>query len=445
MTVSATDSFVYREGNGVATTFPFSFRADSVETVYVDLIYADGSTRPLLVSEYTVELSGVGGNVTTQLSEPIAVDQRLYIWRDTPIEQEVSIGQQVGYNPAVVESVWDRLTMSLQELAGKLKLTMSLPPGSDESLTIEQLLAASSAAEAAAIAAANSAASAAAKENSMLRWRGAWQTGVAYAPSDIVHATGSSYVCLVAHTAGTGEDWLTVWGLFAAQGAAGAGTGDMLKSENLSGLTDVSMARANLGLPQLLCQTGMVVAFAGATAPQGWIACAGQTIGNAASGATYANADAQALFAHMWSQFDNTLLPILDSAGAASVRGANAAADWSANKRLPILDLRGEFVRGLDASRGVDSGRALGTAQGDANKAHNHSVTDPGHTHSVTTGSRATDNPMTTRVERSGTVNNSAQNIANAAVSATTGITIGNSGGDEARPRNVALLYCIKL
>lgn len=255
MTVSATDSFVYREGNGVTTTFPFSFRADSEETVFVELIFADGSTRPLLTSEYTVDLTGNGGSVTTQLPEPIAVDQRLYIWRDTPIEQEVSIGQQVGYNPAVVESVWDRLTMSLQELAGKLKLTMSLPPGSDESLTIEQLVAASSAAEAAAIAAANSAASAAAKENSMLRWRGAWQTGVAYAPSDIVHAAGSSYVCLVAHTAGTGEDWLTVWGLFAAQGAAGSGTGDMLKSENLSGLTNKAFARNNLELNALASAT----------------------------------------------------------------------------------------------------------------------------------------------------------------------------------------------
>lgn len=257
MTVSATDSFVYREGNGVTTTFPFPFRVDSEETVKVDLIFADGSTRPLLVSEFTVGLAGVGGNVTTQLSEPIAADQRLYIWRDTPIEQEVSVGQQVGYNPAVVESVWDRLTMSLQELAAKLALTLSVPPGSDTASAIETAINAANAAAVAAstaqdeaAAAAQSAEAAAAAENSLLEWKGSWATSTSYEPSDIVREAGSSYVCVIAHTSDVFATDLSAgrWQMFAQQGAAGPGSGDMLAANNLSDLADAPTARSNLGL-----------------------------------------------------------------------------------------------------------------------------------------------------------------------------------------------------
>ena len=43
-----------------------------------------------------------------------------------------------------------------------------------------------------------------------------------------------------------------------------------------------------------------------------------------------------------------------------------------------LPDLRGEFIRGLDAGRGVDSGRALGSFQADEIKAHTHTITTGG-------------------------------------------------------------------
>ncbi|WP_240355811.1 tail fiber protein [Pectobacterium polaris] len=71
--------------------------------------------------------------------------------------------------------------------------------------------------------------------------------------------------------------------------------------------------------------TGIPLPFPGAVAPAGWLKCNGQ-------------------------QFDKAQYPILTS-------------------RYPsgfLPDLRGEFVRGWDDARGVDAGRALMSAQGDA-------------------------------------------------------------------------------
>lgn len=128
----------------------------------------------------------------------------------------------------------------------------------------------------------------------------------------------------------------------------------------------------------------------------------GRTIGSAASGATErANADTAALFAILWAE-DSTLFPIQDSAGGATTRGASAAADFAANKRLPLPDLRGRVLAGKDnaggtpanrltsATAGVD-GTKVGAAGGSQSHtltsaqmpAHNHGVTDPGHGHAA--------------------------------------------------------------
>lgn len=167
--------------------------------------------------------------------------------------------------------------------------------------------------------------------------------------------------------------------------------------------------------------TGAIQGFARSTAPSGWLKANGQTIGNAASGATNrANADTEALFTLLWTEHDNTVLPIQTSAGAASTRGASAAADYAANKRLPLPDYRGEFMRGLDDGRGVDTGRVLGSAQADELKSHTH--TGAVRLFAPSTGQAASNSP-------------------NYISSQDTGAT----GGAETRPRNLAALVCIKL
>jgi hypothetical protein len=85
--------------------------------------------------------------------------------------------------------------------------------------------------------------------------------------------------------------------------------------------------------------------FARATAPTGWVAGDGTTIGNVGSGATRANADTFALFNAWWGWYTDAQLPILTSAGAGSTRGASAAADWAALKRMTVFDVRERFIR----------------------------------------------------------------------------------------------------
>jgi len=107
------------------------------------------------------------------------------------------------------------------------------------------------------------------------------------------------------------------------------------------------------------------------------------------------------------------------------------------------IDLRGTFVRGLDNGRGLDPGRALASWQDSDNKAHNHSVNDPGHVHysgggwnggyAGGSGGRKPDNYP-------GNDGNGGYITSRS----TTGITVSGGGGSESRPVNVALLGCMK-
>lgn len=86
-----------------------------------------------------------------------------------------------------------------------------------------------------------------------------------------------------------------------------------------------------------------------------------------------------------------------------------------------LPDLRGEFLRGLDAGRGVDTGRAVLSAQGDAFRAHNHSVIGE-------------DSGSGTAYFGRG--NGSRREISKDAMNL--------EGGTETRPRNIAFLYIVR-
>lgn len=144
-----------------------------------------------------------------------------------------------------------------------------------------------------------------------------------------------------------------------------------------------------------LLPAGVVATFARNSAPTGWLKANGAVV----SRTTYAT-----LFAAIGTTFNT---------------GGEAGTDF----RLP--ELRGEFIRGWDDARGIDSGRVFGSAQGQNIQSHFHTIftgTVSGGTQSgimVSTG--ATDD-----------------------VSGTRSKDVASVTPTETRPRNVALLACIK-
>lgn len=136
---------------------------------------------------------------------------------------------------------------------------------------------------------------------------------------------------------------------------------------------------------------GAVVPFYRASVPTGWLHCNGQVV----SRTTYYT---------LWS-----------------VMGFPNSGNGSTTFNVP--DLRGEFVRGLDGGRGVDVNRNLGSFQNDAFESHTHTWNygqeqdDKGYGGSY--------NEFTFKP---GSVSG----------------PIGYTGDNETRPRNIALMYCIK-
>lgn len=157
---------------------------------------------------------------------------------------------------------------------------------------------------------------------------------------------------------------------------------------------------------------GMIAYFGRATAPTGWLKANGATV----SRTTYAD-----LFTSIGTTW--------------------GAGNGTTTFTLP--DLRAEFLRGWDDGRGGDASRLLGTFQGSQNLAHVHGVVDPGHMHQLNYQV-----PLNTVDIDRGLGNASHFSIDDPIIpntfSSKTNITIQYDGGNESRPRNIALLACIK-
>jgi microcystin-dependent protein len=137
---------------------------------------------------------------------------------------------------------------------------------------------------------------------------------------------------------------------------------------------------------------GAVMFFAANRVPAGWLVCANQPV------------------TEIYPDLRDYLLD------AGSPYG-----ELGGDPRAP--DLRGEFIRGFDDGRGVDAGRVFGSAQADEFKSHTHPIQGQ-----VVDGSIAGGTTTPSVV---------AGNRFNATIAAAV-------GGTETRPRNVALLPCIK-
>ena len=159
---------------------------------------------------------------------------------------------------------------------------------------------------------------------------------------------------------------------------------------------------------------GCIMPFAGGVAPAGWL----KANGVAVSRSTYSD-----LFGVIGTTY--------------------GVGDGSTTFGLP--DLRAEFIRGFDDGRGVDSGRLLGSLQAQQTQAHKH-ISGLGEAYT------GMDGPLfgssTTKNHRGTNGGIDYDNFLEYTNDGTTygGASPNASGviGTETRPRNVAMLYCIK-
>lgn len=154
-------------------------------------------------------------------------------------------------------------------------------------------------------------------------------------------------------------------------------------------------------LANLLTKTGTVIAYAGNAAPTGYLKCNGAAV----SRTTYS-----ALFSLIGTTY--------------------GAGDGSTTFNVP--DLRGEFVRGWDDGRGVDSGRAFASAQLDQFQGFHLGASG---------GNKLTMAPLSIT---GGASNAPYVTGSDYFVPVSNGTNGTPRTGSETRARNIALLYCIK-
>lgn len=158
---------------------------------------------------------------------------------------------------------------------------------------------------------------------------------------------------------------------------------------------------------------GTIITFASATAPTGYLK---------ANGALLSRTTYSALFAAIGTTF--------------------GVGDGSTTFALP--DLRGYFPRGWDDGRGIDTSRVFGSSQNDGYLNHAHTASSSSSSHSHLGYGANGSGPLegiqraylnyanTTSLENSG------------AHTHTITVNASTTGATETRPKNIALLYCIK-
>ena len=159
---------------------------------------------------------------------------------------------------------------------------------------------------------------------------------------------------------------------------------------------------------------GTIITVAKNTAPTGYLK---------ANGALLSRTTYSALFAAIGTTF--------------------GAGDGSTTFALP--DLRAYFPRGWDDGRGIDTGRVFGSNQADGylNHSHTGSTDSQGaHTHTINSGGD-TSSGMARNGSNGGYIWTVPTTSAGAHTHTVT-VATSTTGTTETRPKNIALLYCIK-
>ena len=346
-------------GDGGQTQFPFSFKVFKDADVRVVVAGATtGHERDLVLGrDYKVHLQTnqntvPGGNVV--LAAPLAQNDKLVILSHVPYLQPTEITNQGAFYPSVLNNGLDRSTIQIQQLAEIQARSLSYPatitgfnpqlppPEPDKALGYNDDLsgfknidiAGMKEANAHALATSNKAAADAQAAIQKANEAEGIAKGIEAKADQAIRQSQSAIgkvdtaVDKTNQAIAAVDDLKSEFSQIVAKNHAT--TADRLKTPRhingvlFDGSSDINATPA-----------GAVQYFAMQAAPVGWLKANGAEV----SRTTYSN-----LFAAIGTRY--------------------GGGDGSTTFNLP--DLRGVFLRGLDDGKGVDAGRVIGSEQGDA-------------------------------------------------------------------------------
>ena len=422
-------------GDGGQTQFPFSFKVFKDADVRVVVAGATtGHERDLVLGrDYKVHLQTnqntvPGGNVV--LAAPLVQNDKLVILSHVPYLQPTEITNQGAFYPSVLNNGLDRSTIQIQQLAEIQARSLSYPatitgfnpqlppPEPDKALGYNDDLsgfknidiAGMKEANAHALATSNKAAADAQAAIQKANEAEGIAKGIEAKADQAIRQSQSAInkvdtaVDKTNQAIAAVDDLKSEFSQIVAKNHAT--TADRLKTPRhingvlFDGSSDINATPA-----------GAVQYFAMQAAPVGWLKANGAEV----SRTTYSN-----LFAAIGTRY--------------------GAGDGSTTFNLP--DLRGVFLRGLDDGKGVDAGRVIGSVQGDAIR---NIVGQSEAFHVQTIGNHYGTN---------GAIQTVKNVVAGAGVNGGASDYVSSINFDasrvvptasENRPRNIALLACIKI
>lgn len=434
MTVENTTRLVRLSGNGATTEWPYTFKIPTSDDLVVSLFLKSTNAETILdPADYSVTGIGTdeGGTVTYPLTgSPVSSLYYLVIKREVALKQELDITNQDGFYPESVEAQLDLMVMQNQQLSETISRSIVTPPSLDpvdyEEFTVALLTAATNSDEVVIVAGLAddigtladldttlSALGALSTEITTLGALGSQLTTLAAIDTEIgtiagldteitaLSALDTELTALGAITANIS----TVAGLDTELAALGAISADIT---TVAGIADDVAEIANA----LAAEAGTILLWPANTAPAG-----------------YLELDGSALLISSYGDLDTVLYcgdtnnPTAEWGYRCTDAGDPTNTRSTSGTYIVLPDMRGEFIRGWDNGRGVDSGRSLWAYQDGDVEAHTHSNSAKGG------NAYSGDQSKLSSTWGPSTV---------------ASVNTASYGGSETRPRNVAAMFIIK-
>lgn len=317
--------------NGITSSYPYTFKIYSKNDLAV---YVDNVLKALDIDYTVTGVANDGGGVISLLTVP-ATGLNIIILRNQP-NQQYSVYTQNGFSPTQVEKDLDKLTMQVQELSEQLTRALKFIPSYTATATVDTP---------------TEGAFARAKVGGGVDWATPSNSVISTPISIANGGTGATSAAAAA----------TSLGLIPESGAA---TIDA-KGDILAGISDNMWTKLPIGsngsvLTANSAQaTGLQWVASGAAllsagdvkftintvADSGWVLMNDGTIGNASCGCSNrSNSDTQTLYELIWTNIADQWAPVVGG------RGASAADDFNANKKLTLPRSLGRALAGYGAA-----------------------------------------------------------------------------------------------